>query len=46
MPNYRGYIEVEAWAPNEDAFCGEFYGVIGFPPDRIEEIEEDVNDEL
>jgi hypothetical protein len=39
MPNYRGYIRVEAWARNEDEFCAEFYGVVGLPPDEIEEID-------
>jgi hypothetical protein len=32
--------EVEAWALNEDYFCNEFYAVVGYPPDEIEEIDE------
>lgn len=41
MPKYKGTIEVEAWAENEDVFANQFYGVVGLPPDKIEEIEND-----
>lgn len=43
MPNYRGTITVEGWAKNEDEFCNEFYGIIGSPPDKVENIDHPVN---
>lgn len=43
MPNYRGTITVEAWARNEDEFCNEFYGVVGSPPDTVEDLDHPVN---
>ncbi len=43
MPNYRGTITVEGWAATEAEFCNEFYGIIGSPPDKVENIDHPVN---
>lgn len=37
MKKYKGSIVVEGWAENEEVFANKFYGVVGVPPDKIEE---------